>query len=62
MPAGKSLPKRTPIRVVFGDMLNMRSYEKVAATTTKDNLYRNITADVKTVIETLKKESGVSQR
>ncbi|MFH1965174.1 MAG: AMP-binding protein, partial [Acidobacteriota bacterium] len=58
MPAGKSLPKRTPISVVFGNMIKMREYEKVAAAITKDNLYRIITADVKTAIETMKKVAG----
>lgn len=58
MPAGKSLPKRTPISVVFGNMIKMREYERVAAATTKDHLYRSITADVKTAIETMKKAAG----
>ncbi len=56
MPAGKSLPKRTPISVVFGNIIKMRDFEKVAATTTKDNLYRTITAEVKTAIESMKTE------
>jgi long-chain acyl-CoA synthetase len=54
MPAGKSLPKRTPISVVFGNMIKMRDFERVAATTTKDNLYRTITAKVKEAIESMK--------
>ena len=57
MPKGKSLPKRSPIKVVFGDMMQMRSYEKVAATSTKDSLYRHITAEVKDAVEELKKRA-----
>ncbi len=58
MPAGKSMPKRTPIGVIFGDMIKMREYEKVAPTTTRDILYRNITANVKAAIEAMRKDIG----
>ncbi len=51
MPAGKALPKRFPISVVFGEMIEMRQYEKIAFTSNKDHLYRQITADVKNAIE-----------
>lgn len=58
MPAGKSMPKRFPISVIFGRMIRMREYERIAATTGKDQLYRRITAEVKDAIENLKNGTG----
>ena len=50
LPSGQTLPKRHPIEVRFGEVVNVSAYAELSQTASPDEVYRRIAGDLRKAI------------